>query len=132
MLTEDQAIDQLTALATPNSGGDRYTIEQFQQLKTLLEENRRHFIFEPTGGMHGFFINVYRHPVFPRAPIQKLVRISGNRLPEELRIEEKIAPGRKLDDGMRELSPFSHAKENIPFLNQYGLEKPHDLSYYEY
>jgi hypothetical protein len=131
-LTQDQAVDQLTAFVVSAYKGERYTAEEFQQLKTILEENKKHFIFEPDGGMAGFSINVYSHPSYPDTPPLKITRISGNWLPEELRIEERIAPGRRLDDGMRELSPFSHSEENAKLLTKYRLEQPHDLGYYEY
>jgi hypothetical protein len=130
MLTEDQAVERLEILATRD--GKRYEMSAFQELKNFLEENRKYFIFEPDGSMWGFSLNIYRHPPFPGTDPIKITRVSGNALPEEMRIEEKIAPGRRLDDGMRELSPFSHTEENEKFLRDHGMELPHDLGHYEY
>ena len=130
MINEEQAIEQLESLAIPEK--KRYSMEEFERLKKFLEENKKYFIFEPYGGMWGFALNIYRHPPYPGTNPIEITRVSGNKIPEELRIEEGKAPGRKLDDGMCELTPFSHTVENNVFLKKYRLEEPHNLSHYEY
>ncbi|MEZ0209131.1 MAG: hypothetical protein ACAH17_03075 [Candidatus Paceibacterota bacterium] len=133
MLTpsEEQSLDQLTVFMESIPRGERYTMEKFQQLKALLEENKKSFIFEPDYDMSAFIINVYQHPPFPGADPIRLARISGDTIPKELQIERKIGSGLGLA-GLHELSPFSHSEENARFLKEHRLHPAHDLSYYEY
>jgi hypothetical protein len=111
-LTEEEAIDHLVEFAESLPKRGRFSTSEFKNLKTVLKENQTHFIFEPIGDIWGFSLKIYRHPPYPKTPPVQLVWIAGNRIPEELRIEEKNVPGCRLDDQFRELSSFSHNKRN--------------------
>ena len=108
-------------------------LDEWTELKKIMEEGEEFFIFEPYGSSYiEFGLCIYRHPPFPNTKPVLLMKISGLCLPEELRIEEKEAPGCILDDGFRELSPFSHSEKNIKLLARHNMQKAHDVDHYGY
>jgi hypothetical protein len=114
-------------------GGIKLTLAEYEELKAIMTDGKDVFIFEPFSmGMMDFSLKIYQRPVVKGAKPKSLFVIGGSSLPDEVRTEEKIAPGRILDDAFREYTPFSHTDANKRFLEQYNMETAHDFDHYDY
>jgi hypothetical protein len=96
--------------------------EEWEELSQLLKETKEFFVFEPFSmWCTDLSMRVYRHPLVKGNKPTLLLVVGGDCMGEV-----------GLDRKWTEFTPYTHNKENVEYLELYGLEKAESYGYYDY
>jgi hypothetical protein len=92
----------------------------------LLKKIAMYFVVEPHIACSGFNfgITLFAHPSYPTLPLEWVISITGEDLPEGM--------NKQFDGAWEELSPLSHNANNLKNLVRYGMQPTREKSYYDY